>query len=115
MNITLNAIQAMPDGGTLNMTSREEGEAVILAIEDTGVGIAPEIRERIFDPFFTTKEVGEGTGLGLAVTLAMVQRHGGRIDVHSRPEAGTAFVVTLPLDRQCLASAARDGSEGKEP
>ena len=68
----------------------------------TGVGIAEEILDRIFDPFFTTKEVGEGTGLGLAVTLAMVQRLNGQIDVRSRPGIGSTFIVTLPIDRQCL-------------
>jgi signal transduction histidine kinase len=104
MNITLNAIQAMPDGGSLAISSREENNAVALTIEDTGPGIAKELQTRIFDPFFTTKEVGEGTGLGLAVTLAMVQRLNGRIDVCSPPGGGTAFIVALPIDRQCLQS-----------
>lgn len=102
MNITLNAIQSMPTGGQLNIASREEHEAVHLCFEDTGHGMAPEVLERIFDPFFTTKEVGEGTGLGLAVTQALVQRLNGQIDVHSQPDRGTTFTVTLPIDRQCM-------------
>ena len=102
MNITLNATQAMPDGGHLNIASREENGSVVLIIEDTGIGIAQELLDRIFDPFFTTKEVGEGTGLGLAVTLAMVQRLNGQIDVQSQPGRGSTFIVTLPIDRQCL-------------
>jgi signal transduction histidine kinase len=104
MNITLNAIQAMPDGGSLTIASREENDTVVLTIEDTGPGIAKELQARIFDPFFTTKEVGEGTGLGLAVTLAMVQRLNGRIDVRNPPLGGVAFIVALPIDRQCLQS-----------
>jgi signal transduction histidine kinase len=77
---------------------------VVLTIKDTGIGIARELLDRIFDPFFTTKEVGEGTGLGLAVTLAMVQRLNGQIDVQSQPGKGSTFIITLPIDRQCLNS-----------
>lgn len=102
MNICLNATQAMVDGGELTIASREEGEAVILIFTDTGTGISSEILDRIFDPFFTTKEVGEGTGLGLAVTLALVQRLGGQVEVDSTPGQGAAFTVTLPINRQCL-------------
>ena len=104
MNIALNATQAMPDGGHLNIASREENSLVVLTIEDTGIGIARELLDRIFDPFFTTKEVGAGTGLGLAVTLAMVQRLNGQIDVQSQPGKGSTFIITLPIDRQCLNS-----------
>jgi two-component system, NtrC family, sensor kinase len=102
MNIALNATQAMPEGGHLNIASREENGSVMLTIEDSGIGIAGEILDRIFDPFFTTKEVGEGTGLGLAVTLAMVQRLNGQIDVQSEQGTGSTFIVTLPIGRQCL-------------
>jgi len=102
MNITLNAIQSMPTGGQLNIASREEQGTVYLCFEDTGHGIAPEVLDRIFDPFFTTKEVGEGTGLGLAVTQALVQRLNGQIDVHSQPGHGTTFTVIMPIDRQCM-------------
>jgi two-component system, NtrC family, sensor kinase len=108
MTITLNAAQAMPEGGRLTLASREQNGSVVLTVEDTGVGIAEEILDRIFDPFFTTKEVGEGTGLGLAVTLAMVQRLNGQIDVRSRPGIGSTFIVTLPIDRQCLNAEKND-------
>jgi signal transduction histidine kinase len=104
MNITLNATQAMPEGGSLHIASREEKGSIILTFEDTGMGIDEEKQHRIFDPFFTTKEVGEGTGLGLAVTLAMVQRLGGQIEVRSQPGKGATFIVTLPIDRHCLNS-----------
>lgn len=102
MNITLNATQAMTDGGELNIASRAENGSVILSVADTGTGIPPELLDRIFNPFFTTKDVGEGTGLGLAVTLALIQRLDGQIEVDSTPGQGTTFVVTLPVDRQCL-------------
>lgn len=102
MNISLNAIQAMPDGGELNITSREENNSVWLIFDDTGKGISPEILGRIFDPFFSTKEVGEGTGLGLAVTQTLVQRLGGRIEVDSFLGRGTTFTVILPINRTCL-------------
>jgi signal transduction histidine kinase len=102
MNIALNATQAMPNGGCLDISSREEKGVVVLTFADTGMGMSSELLDRIFDPFFTTKEVGEGTGLGLAVTQSLVQRLGGRIEVTSIPGQGTTFVVELPVDRQCL-------------
>ncbi|HZI17088.1 MAG TPA: ATP-binding protein [Pyrinomonadaceae bacterium] len=96
-----NGVDAMPGGGTLTLRARrggvEEG-GVVVEVEDTGVGIAPEIRERIFDPFFTTKEVGRGTGLGLAVCYGIVTEHGGRVAVDSAPGRGTLFAVWLPAD-----------------
>lgn len=113
MNIALNATQAMPDGGNLNIATHEAEGSVVLTIEDSGVGIAREMRDRIFDPFFTTKEVGEGTGLGLAVTLAMVQRLNGQIEVRSEPGQGATFVVTLSIDRHCLNGNSNDSLHGE--
>lgn len=113
MNIALNALQAMPDGGSLLLATREETGSVVLIIEDTGIGIAREIQDRIFDPFFTTKEVGEGTGLGLAVTLAMVQRLNGQIEVRSEPGSGSTFAVTLPIDRHCLNEGNDNAMQGE--
>jgi signal transduction histidine kinase len=97
MNLMLNAVQAMSDGGTLTVTTRGDAERVHLTIEDTGPGIAPEHVERIWEPFFTTKPVGEGTGLGLSITHAIVSRHGGSITVDSAPGRGTRFDVDLPV------------------
>jgi signal transduction histidine kinase len=70
----------------------------VVAISDTGKGIAPEHLKKIFDPFFTTKRVGEGTGLGLSITYGIIERHGGSINVESRPGGGTTFTVTLPIN-----------------
>jgi len=110
MNIALNAIQAMPDGGRLDVSSRRENGWIILRFADTGCGIDEEIRERIFEPFFTTKDVDEGTGLGLAVTQSLVRQLGGRITVASQPGQGTVFTIHLPLDLEC--PACRDNDSG---
>jgi signal transduction histidine kinase len=97
VNIGLNSIQAMTEtGGTLTVTGSCRGTRLTLTFQDTGSGIAAEHLPHIFDPFFTTKGVGEGTGLGLAVTYSLVQRMGGTIAVESHPGQGTQFVVTLP-------------------
>ena len=96
-NLIDNAVQAMPDGGTLTVRTRLERDHVLVEIGDTGTGIPPEIQERIFEPFFTTKPVGEGTGLGLDISYRVVaQRHGGDLRVESVP-GDTRFQVRLPL------------------
>jgi two-component system, NtrC family, sensor kinase len=97
MNLMMNAVQAMPQGGSLTVRTRREGQGVALEIEDTGHGIEAEHIDRIWDPFFTTKPVGQGTGLGLSITQRVVSRHGGRIHVESRPGAGAKFIVWLPI------------------
>ncbi|HEX8128372.1 MAG TPA: response regulator [Pyrinomonadaceae bacterium] len=91
-----NAIDAMPQGGTLLLRARNEGAGVRIEVCDTGVGIPQENLARIFDPFFTTKEVGRGTGLGLAVCYGIVTEHGGRVAVDSVVGRGTTFTLTLP-------------------
>lgn len=96
-NLAVNALQAMPDGGTLTLATRRIAETIVLTVSDTGSGIAPEILSRIFDPFFTTKEAGRGTGLGLPVVHGIVSEHGGSIAVSSRPRRGTRFTLTFPL------------------
>ncbi len=96
LNLVLNAIQAMPGGGSLTLRTRRSGERIVTEVVDTGVGIPAELRERVFDPFFTTREVGQGTGLGLSVSYGIVTAHGGAIDVESEPGKGAVFRVTLP-------------------
>jgi len=97
LNLVLNALQEMPDGGVLTVTTWAEDGQVCVAFEDTGNGIPEEHLERIFEPFFTTKEVGVGTGLGLSVALGIVEAHGGSISADNREEGGARFTVTLPI------------------
>ncbi|MDH4135147.1 MAG: ATP-binding protein [Anaerolineae bacterium] len=99
INIMLNAYQAMPDGGTLHITTRTVGSELQVTFADMGTGIPPENIQNIFDPFFTTKEVGEGTGLGLSVSYGIVRAHGGTIGVESQVGKGTTFVIKLPLNK----------------
>ena len=96
VNMVFNAIDAMPEGGTLKLSSRTLGEKVTITVADTGVGMYPEVRSRIFDPFFTTKGKA-GLGLGLAVSFGIIRRHGGNIEVESQYGKGTEFRVTLPV------------------
>jgi signal transduction histidine kinase len=96
VNLVVNAIQAMPEGGTLRLQTTADDEAVRVAVADSGVGIPPENVQRIFMPFFTTKDVGEGTGLGLAVVHGIVTLHGGAVQAESEVGAGTRFEVRLP-------------------
>jgi signal transduction histidine kinase len=115
-NLVINAIHAMPDGGTVELVSRlaeatpppyvETPAASWIAIEvhDTGTGMDAETRARIFEPFFTTKQVGEGTGLGLSVSWGIVREHGGWIDVQSEPGAGSTFTVWLPRGTDDVAA-----------
>ena len=95
--LATNAIDAMPDGGTLTLRASQRGMRVLVEVRDTGVGIAPENMTKIFDPFFTTKDVGRGTGLGLAVCYGILSDHGGRLDVRSTVGVGTTFTLTLPI------------------
>jgi len=97
LNIIINALQAMDEGGTLTIMTSLEREICNISISDTGRGIPEDIMSRIFDPFFTTKEVGEGTGLGLTVSKAIVEQHGGSIEVETS-EGGTIFTVRIPLN-----------------
>ncbi len=98
MNILLNAIDAMPNGGELHIrVARERDKWATIVIEDTGTGISKDDLPHIFDPFFTTKDVGKGTGLGLAVSLGIVEEHGGKIKVKSKLGRGTTFSIYIPL------------------
>ncbi|HEY0050472.1 MAG TPA: ATP-binding protein [Pyrinomonadaceae bacterium] len=108
MNLLVNAAQAVSAGGEVRITTRADGESVIISIGDTGGGIAPEHLNRIFDPFFTTKPVGEGTGLGLSISFGIVERHGGKITVKTVLKQGTTFTVTLPVHIKAPSSAAAE-------
>ncbi|HYL80373.1 MAG TPA: ATP-binding protein, partial [Candidatus Acidoferrum sp.] len=109
LNIMLNALEAMPEGGDLAISTRvaspkdsagprggDRPEWVEVVFDDTGEGISEEDLSRIFDPFFTTKK--DGTGLGLAITYRIIENHHGTIRVISQRAKGTTFVVTLPLE-----------------
>ncbi|MHC4106743.1 MAG: sensor histidine kinase [Planctomycetota bacterium] len=110
VNLVVNAVQAMREGGTLTISTRSEHETVVLVIEDTGLGMTEEVVDKIFLPFFTTKEIDQGTGLGLAVVHGIVISHGGSIDVESKPGKGSRFTVHLLPNR---SGTADDDEHGK--
>ncbi len=110
MNLVLNAVQALQAGGHVSLETRKSEDVCDIIVEDNGCGIASSVRPHIFDPFFTTKGTGEGTGLGLSVSLGIVQRHGGEMFVESEEGQGTRFIVRLPLARSRMPSMARVGS-----
>jgi len=95
-NLVLNAAQATAPGGAVTVKTRAEGRAAQIAVIDRGSGIAPEQMKDIFNPFFTTKAPGQGTGLGLFVVHAILQRYGGEVRVASELGVGTTFTVELP-------------------
>jgi two-component system, NtrC family, sensor kinase len=99
LNLLLNAVQAVDQGGKVSVRTGSENGSVWLEVTDTGCGIPPENLKRIFDPFFTTKPVGTGTGLGLSITYGIVRKHNGHIDVQSEPGKGTTFRIVLPIRR----------------
>jgi PAS domain S-box-containing protein len=121
VNLAVNARDAMPGGGALQLTmdlvrNGEDGHSVVpdeagncirLVVHDTGVGIAPDVLPRIFEPFFTTKEVGSGTGLGLATVYSLIEQAGGTVTVRSTPGHGTTFTVLLPRAAGPASDAAR--------
>ncbi len=98
MNIIINAIQAMDNGGVLTIKTGQGNGFYEIFVKDTGAGIPPDIISNIFDPFFTTKSVGVGTGLGLSVSKSIVEQHGGTIEVKSELGAGTIFKIKLPME-----------------
>jgi CheY-like chemotaxis protein len=96
VNMVFNAIDAMPEGGTLTLSSETVDQQVVIKVVDSGVGMYPEVRSRIFDPFFTTKGKA-GLGLGLAVSFGIIRRHSGNIEVESQYGRGTEFRISLPV------------------
>lgn len=97
VNLVVNAIQAMPEGGRLKLSTGRSERGVFLRVEDSGAGISPEVLQKVFVPFFTTKDVGEGTGLGLPVVHGIVASHEGSIDIQSEIGKGTRVEVLLPM------------------
>ena len=93
-NLALNALDAMPHGGTLTLRTRQSGDRVVVEIADTGTGLTAEECDRLFTPYYTSK--AHGTGLGLAIVQSIVSDHGGRISVRSEPGQGTTFMIELP-------------------
>jgi PAS domain S-box-containing protein len=129
LNLCVNARDAMPDGGALTVSVKntevdeqyvslnpdaKPGRYVLIRVEDTGVGVAPEIMDRIFDPFFTTKEVGKGTGLGLATVLGIVKGHGGFVRLQSESGRGTTFEIFLPAS-DAIEQSPAGGARAEAP
>jgi len=111
MNIIMNALEAMPKGGTLSLETKNvlldestvkpfeinPGPYVKISVTDTGIGMDQKTRDRIFEPFFTTKEMGQGAGLGMASVYGIIRGHGGMITVQSEPGHGSAITICLPI------------------
>ena len=107
VNLVLNAVQAMPAGGTLSLSVRRDARAVIVEVEDTGVGMTDRVARRIFEPLYTTKG-SSGTGMGLTMSQGIVQEHNGRIEVESEPGRGTLFRLHFPFAATAPAAIAPD-------
>ena len=105
LNLLMNARDAMPAGGMVEIRTYAQNGSVEVEITDTGIGIRPENLNRIFDPFFTTKASGRGTGLGLSVSYGIVKEHGGKVEVRSTPEKGTSFRLEFPVARKAAVHA----------
>ncbi len=107
-NLVLNAMDAMPEGGTLTLRTRDNADRAYIEIADTGVGLTPEECGRLFTPYYTSKQ--HGTGLGLAIVQSVISDHGGTIGVRSQPGKGTTFRVELPRNLDKLHAPVLDGS-----
>jgi two-component system, NtrC family, sensor kinase len=105
LNLFMNARDAMPEGGMLEVRTGARNGSVEVEVTDTGTGISPDHLNRIFDPFFTTKTSGRGTGLGLSVSYGIIKEHAGKVDVHSTPGKGTSFRLEFPVARKAAVHA----------
>jgi signal transduction histidine kinase len=108
MNILINAIQAMEkytvrQEHSLTILTYLEDERVCVCIEDTGMGMSKEVKEKIFEPFFTTKDVGEGTGLGMSIVYKIIASHNAKLDIESEVGVGTKMTIKLPLNLQIVS------------
>jgi signal transduction histidine kinase/ActR/RegA family two-component response regulator len=106
-NLIFNAVDAMPQGGTITLAARPDGEDAVLEVRDTGIGMSEEVRSRCLEPFFTTKGA-QGTGLGLPMVFGIVQRHRGTLDIRSEPGVGTTFTIRLPRSGASRAEPVTD-------
>jgi signal transduction histidine kinase len=102
LNLFMNARDAMPTGGMLEVRTAAQNGSVEVEVTDTGVGIPRDVQYRIFDPFFTTKASGRGTGLGLSVSYGIIKEHAGKIEVRSTPGKGTSFRLEFPVARKAV-------------
>jgi signal transduction histidine kinase len=109
LNVVLNGVQAMPNGGTLTLRGYATSQAAVLEIEDTGAGVSPEIRDKIFNLYFTTKP--SGSGIGLALTFRALQLHNGAVELDSEPGKGATFRLMLPLLGQDQPQAVSAGAD----
>ena len=108
VNLVVNALQAMPEGGTLSIKTSVKKDYISITVRDTGTGMSPEVLRQIFIPFFTTKEVDQGTGLGLPVAHGIITSHGGVINAESEEGKGSLFEVQLPIDPKKNTTAAKE-------
>jgi signal transduction histidine kinase len=108
LNLASNAMDAMPEGGTIRVRTERRADRLAIVFSDSGTGIPADVLPRIFEPFFTTKATGKGTGLGLSIAARIIEEHGGTIDVFTETGKGTTFQIVLPLHREA-ASLTRGG------
>jgi len=106
MNILTNAAQAIKsksaktDEEAITISTKDVENEIHISIKDTGPGMTEDVKHRIFEPFFTTKDVGEGTGLGMAIVFKIIQKHAGKINIITAPNEGAEFIITLPHQYQ---------------